>query len=346
LLNLIGFNTCDTRIELGNCEGRKKIDQQTEKELRSLYVYNAEESVKGTVFVRNKPGQKIEFTSVKIEFIGEIELIYDRGNRHDFTSLKQDVFASPGTIREDCGYEFNFENAEKNCDSYNGLNVRLRYLIRFTIARKFAPNIVKEQEIWVINYGSLPDLNPSIKMEVGIEDCLHIEFEYARSKYHLKDVVIGKIFFLLVRINIKYMEIALIKKETTGTGPNVYNESETITKYEVMDGSPVKGESIPIRLFLSGFDLTPTYKNIHNKFSVKYFLNLVLVDEEDRRYFKQTDINLWRKKPGETENTPQNNMVRMKDEKRKKRKKKTNSKEDEGTKENFEKQETPTNNKN
>ena len=26
---------------------------------------------------------------------------------------------------------------------------------------------------------------------------------------------------------------------------------------------------------------------MHNKFSVKYYLNLVLVDEEDRRYFKQ-----------------------------------------------------------
>jgi hypothetical protein len=33
--------------------------------------------------------------------------------------------------------------------------------------------------------------------------------------------------------------------------------------------------------------LTPTYRNVNNKFSVKYYLNLVLVDEEDRRYFKQ-----------------------------------------------------------
>ncbi len=41
------------------------------------------------------------------------------------------------------------------------------------------------------------------------------------------------------------------------------------------------------RLFLSPYDLTPTYKLVHNKFSVKYYLNLVLVDEEDRRYFKQ-----------------------------------------------------------
>ncbi len=36
-------------------------------------------------------------------------------------------------------------------------------------------------------------------MEVGIEDCLHIEFEYDKSKYHLKDTVVGKIYFLLAR---------------------------------------------------------------------------------------------------------------------------------------------------
>lgn len=47
------------------------------------------------------------------------------------------------------------------------------------------------------------------------------------------------------------------------------------------------GESIPIRLFLSGYELTPTMKDINKKFSVRYFINLVLVDEEDRRYFKQ-----------------------------------------------------------
>lgn len=39
----------------------------------------------------------------------------------------------------------------------------------------------------------------------------------------------------------------------------------------------------------AGFELTPTYKNVQNKFSVRYFLNLVLVDEEDRRYFKQQE---------------------------------------------------------
>lgn len=40
---------------------------------------------------------------------------------------------------------------------------------------------------------------------------------------------------------------------------------------------------MPLRVFLKPYALTPTYRAT-NKFTVKYFLNLVLVDEEDRRY--------------------------------------------------------------
>ena len=133
------------------------------------------------------------------------------------------------------------------------------------------------------------------KLEVGIEDCLHIEFEYDRQKYHLQDVILGKIYFLLVRIKIKHMELAVIRREAAGNGPNTYNESENVTKFELMDGAPVKGECIPIRMFLNSLDLTPTYRSVNNTFSVKYYLNLVLVDEEDRRYFKQQEVVFWRK---------------------------------------------------
>ena len=104
----------------------------------------------------------------------------------------------------------------------------------------------------------------------------------------------GKVYFLLVRIKIKHMELAIIRREAAGSGPQQYNESETITKFEVMDGAPVRGECIPIRLFLGNFNLTPTYRGINNKFSVRYYLNLVLVDQEERRYFKQQEITLYR----------------------------------------------------
>ncbi|MCI29011.1 vacuolar protein sorting-associated protein 26A-like, partial [Trifolium medium] len=79
-----------------------------------------------------------------------------------------------------------------------------------------------------------------MQMEVGIEDCLHIEFEYSKSKYHLKDVVIGKIYFVLVRIKLKNMELEIRRRESTGSGTNMYVETETLAKFELMDGVPIR----------------------------------------------------------------------------------------------------------
>lgn len=62
-----------------------------------------------------------------------------------------------------------------------------------------------------------------------------------------------------------------------------------------MDGCPDRGEVIPIRMYMNGIELSPSYENIHNRLSVKYWINLVLIDEEDRRYFKQTEITIYRK---------------------------------------------------
>ncbi|KAJ3358494.1 Vacuolar protein sorting-associated protein 26B-like protein [Kappamyces sp. JEL0680] len=227
-----------------------------------------------------------------------LELFYDRGNHYEFLSLTQELSA-PGELRMPTTFEFDFKNVEKQFESYHGTNCKLRYsgraepryIVRVTISRRLA-DITGEKELWVHSYKMPPEINDSIKMEVGIEDCLHIEFEYNKSKYHLRDVIVGKIYFLLVRIKIKNMELSIVKRESTGAGNNQYNESETITKFEIMDGAPVRGtwgaltagETIPIRLFLSGFELTPTFRDVNMKFSARYFLNLVLVDEENRRY--------------------------------------------------------------
>lgn len=79
-----------------------------------------------------------------------------------------------------------------------------------------------------------------------------------------------------------------------GSPPNQVVDTETMVRFEIMDGAPVKGESIPIRLFLNGYDLTPTYKDVNKKFSSRTYLLLVLIDEDGRRYFKQSEIILYR----------------------------------------------------
>eukprot|EP01095_Lingulamoeba_sp_RSL-Kostka_P013474 TRINITY_DN55_c0_g1_i1.p1 TRINITY_DN55_c0_g1~~TRINITY_DN55_c0_g1_i1.p1 ORF type:complete len:292 (+),score=96.43 TRINITY_DN55_c0_g1_i1:45-920(+) len=280
------------KIEFENSEERKLVKFQDNDDL-PLFI--GDENVKGTVSV-DINGKPIEHNGIEIQLIGHIEMFYDRGNHYEF--LTQPLELSPaGELTENKDFPFEFVDTDKQYESYNGINVRLRYFLRFTIfVKRSLKNIIVERDFWVWNYQNPPKINSSLKMEVGIEETLHIEFEYNRAKYHMKDVIIGKIYFLLVRINIKHMEIALIKRESTGSGPNLYNENQTLTKFEIMDGAPVRGESIPVRLFLSGFDLTPTYRNVASKFSLKYYLNLVLIDEDDRRYFKQQEITLWRKK--------------------------------------------------
>ncbi|RMZ80458.1 hypothetical protein DV737_g2971, partial [Chaetothyriales sp. CBS 132003] len=282
----------DIDIVLEDGDDRQTVDVKLDKNRREKApLYMDGESVKGAVTIRPKDGKRLEHTGIKVQFIGMIEMFYDRGNHYEFLSLGSEL-AAPGELQHPQIFPFVFKNVEKQYESYNGINVKLRYFVRVTVSRRMA-DVIREKDIWVYSYRIPPEINSSIKMDVGIEDCLHIEFEYSKSKYHLKDVIVGRIYFLLVRLKIKHMELSIIRRETTGVAPNQYNESETL----IMDGSPSRGETIPIRLFLGGFDLTPTFREVNKKYSVRYYLSLVLIDEDARRYFKQSEIVLYRQAP-------------------------------------------------
>lgn len=296
MLSTFFGSACSVDIALDK-EGRKCTWLSKEKKGEKLPIYSDVEDVSGVAVLNLKTGKKLEHNGIKVELVGQVDMLYDRSSTYDFFSISKDL-EPPGLLLESKKYKFKFNAVDKAHETYAGLNVRLRYFVRLTIHRNYASSIVKEHDFVVQNVGPPPEIKNSIKMEVGIEDCLHIEFEFDKSRYHLKDVVIGKVYFVLVRIKIKDMQLDIIKTETAGSGAAAVTDSETLSKFEIMDGAPIRSECIPVRLYLSGLDLTPTYKSVQNKFSVRYFLNLVLVDEEDRRYFKKQEIILWRKKIG------------------------------------------------
>ncbi|XP_019436474.1 PREDICTED: vacuolar protein sorting-associated protein 26A-like isoform X2 [Lupinus angustifolius] len=270
---------CNILITFNDGGNRKQVPLKKENgQTVMIPLFQSQENIAGKITIEPMQGKKIDHHGIKVELLGQIVRELD----------------VPGDIYEKKTYPFEFSTVEMPYETYNGVDVRLRYVLKVTISRGYAGSIMEYQDFVVRNYSSPPSINNSIKMEVGIEDCLHIEFEYNKSKYHLKDTIIGKIYFLLVRIKIKNMDLEIRRRESTGSGTNTHVETETLAKFELMDGAPVRGESIPIRLFLSPYELTPTHSNINNKFSVKYFLNLVLVDEEDRRYFKQQEIIIYR----------------------------------------------------
>jgi len=292
--NLFG-QVCTVDVQIDGGDQRKTAPLSRDRRGERAYIFTDGEDVSGTAIVSVRPGNKLEHQGIKVELVGQVEMLRDKSGSYDFFSITKDL-DPPGTTFESKQYKWKFGNVDKQNETYCGINVRLRYFVRLIVSRGFSGSITKEIDFAVQNLYPAPSISNSIKMEVGIADCLHIEFEYDRASYHMRDVVVGKVYFLLVRIKIKHMELNIIRRESTGSATNQNMDSETLTKFEIMDGAPVKDECIPVRLYLTGFDLTPTFKNVQNKFSVRYFLNLVLVDEEDRRYFKQQEITIFRKK--------------------------------------------------
>ncbi|CAB4064911.1 VPS26 [Lepeophtheirus salmonis] len=164
-------------------------------------------------------------------------MYYDRGNHHEFLSLCKDL-VRPGELTQNNSFDFEFSKVEnKPYECYTGANVRLRYFLRVTIIRRLT-DITKEMNI--------------------------LSFEYNKSKYHLKDVIVGKIYFFISSYQNKVY------------GNRHYQEG--------IDW--IRGESIPIRVFLAGYDLTPTMRekreDILNSRQVSLIYEIVLWRKSDK----------------------------------------------------------------
>ncbi|KAM7236319.1 hypothetical protein CapIbe_013505 [Capra ibex] len=183
-MSFFGFGqSVDVDILLNDADSRRRAEHKTEDGKKDKYfLFYDGETVAGKVSLALKnPNKRLEHQGIKVEFIGQIELYYDRGNHHEFVSLVKDL-ARPGEVTQSQAFDFEFTHVEKPYESYTGQNVKLRYFLRATISRRLN-DVVKEMDIVVHTLSTYPELNSSIKMEVGIEDCLHIEFEYNKSKW-------------------------------------------------------------------------------------------------------------------------------------------------------------------
>ena len=174
--------------------------------------------------------------------MGLIENVEDKKNSSRFIALAKDL-EPPGVLSQEVTtLNFNFNNVEMQYETYRGAKVVVRYIIRITINSSLK-TITQDLEFGVINPNQdivLKSDNNPIRLEVGIEDWLHLVFEVDRSKYHIKDCITGQVVFKKVSIRLKSMELQIIKRETLGAGVNSQTENDTIVRFEIMDGGPIK----------------------------------------------------------------------------------------------------------
>ena len=119
---------------------------------------------------------------------------------------------------------FEFKNVSLPHESYRGINVACGRP-RVTAIPPGREAVLHDFPFVARLLDPPPEINTGIKMEVGIEDRLHIEFEYAKAKYLQEhDVAVAGSpphDLLLVRIEDQAREIASVSWSTKGGGANV-----------------------------------------------------------------------------------------------------------------------------
>ena len=100
----------DIDIVLDDAEGRSMVDVKLDKNRREKApLYMDGESIKGAVTVRPKDGKRLEHTGIKVQFIGTIEMFFDRGAHYEFLSLVQEL-AAPGELQHPQTFPIHFRN--------------------------------------------------------------------------------------------------------------------------------------------------------------------------------------------------------------------------------------------
>eukprot|EP01012_Entosiphon_sulcatum_P047387 TRINITY_DN642_c0_g1_i1.p1 TRINITY_DN642_c0_g1~~TRINITY_DN642_c0_g1_i1.p1 ORF type:complete len:322 (-),score=59.22 TRINITY_DN642_c0_g1_i1:9-974(-) len=297
-----------TNKNLANEKDTIVIDDPYEDKKDTLVLFDSAEPVVGKAILR--PQKKIDHKGIKVELLGIITVTNDREEKVEFVSQCKKFEEGGGEFKDEKVLEFDFDVLKPH-ESYRGLNAKVQYFLKAQVIRS-VKNISHKQELWVHkadpkysavadntskkSYFKEKDFSKGVSMEVGVDDVLHIEFKYDKKLFHLHERVLGQVSFKVVSLDLQVGEVSIVKREYIGVGENQFFESETLQKYEIMDGTPIPGEVVPIRLYLRSVPrLSPTYELVHNTFSVKYYVNLVLITGDGKRYFKQQEIVIYRK---------------------------------------------------
>ena len=208
---------------------------------QGLPMFSSHERVSGEIKCVVSGGKRFDHQGVRVELKGVLEASTEK-RPHEFLSLVKEL-SPAGSIAGLLSLPFSFEGVDFPVESYSGVNARVKYFVRAIAStkggfvggggseRKEAEFCVRTPHATAPAVGAggsagggvdaaalAADLDAPIKLEVGIEDCLHIEFEYSRMRYHLSDIVTGHIDFKQLGIKLRKMEVAVVRKENVGAG--------------------------------------------------------------------------------------------------------------------------------
>ena len=295
LVNVLRKPECKIILKENPSRHRHKIVDYKKNVSKRYITFFTDEDIEGNIELKFKK-PNFEHNGIRAELHGIIEK-YNVINSSitEFCNLGIEILR-PGKIEEiSPNIPFSFKNTKLLYESYKGLYAQVKYYIKIIINANLI-NYTYEEEFAVVNPNDdciLMENDDNIYITVGIQNLLSIDFELEHINYNCRGTIKGLVSFNYIHLPIKYVEIQLLKNEIVFAEKN-NKEPIIIEDIELIDGSPIKNDTVPFRIFLKSYNLTPTYKNINNIFCVKYYINLIIGDYENNTFFKQKEIKLFR----------------------------------------------------
>ncbi len=265
--------------------------------------------VQGRIAIRLRGSlEPFEHAGIYVELVGSIQRNSEKDQRLDFGSMRHCLVPQGESplMDESTVLAFSFDAARFPFESYDGVAISLRYCVRVVIERRLA-DVVREATLWCARPPpGAADAGlegggggGAVELDVGLEDFLHIKLHLDRSRFAFCDVVTGALQFILVRVRIIDVQIALTRKEIGATEGEVLDQV-TLTTKQLLDGPAHRGDTIPVHLDLASIapELTPTMSHVNRVFSLRYYVSVILRDAEGRKYYKQVEVHLFRPPAG------------------------------------------------
>ena len=271
---------------------RHKLIDRNDNSERYPTFFNGE-TISGHIELKLN-SKTLKHKGIKAELHGILEKYGTINKTKNFLNVSLDICRPEEITQEKIILNFNFPNVKLPYESYKGDYATVKYFIRIIIVATYK-NAEYEKEFAVVNpfdSSILKKNDEPIRMQVGMKNKLSLSIYFQHKNYNCRGTLKGFILFNYINIPLTFMEVQIVRREVIFGDKKC--EPAYVARYELIDGFPTKNERIPIRFFLKSYNLTPTYSNVDNIFCVRYFLNLVIADEEQNRYFKQKEICLFR----------------------------------------------------
>lgn len=262
-------------------------------------AYSHQETVSGRIVV-SLPNfvDEWDFEHITVSLIGEIRsqmspvatVISQQQLRID----EDGTFTQANPIRT---YAFSFENSNLLCESFRGSIFEINYCIQVDIQRltMIGKSVTERRSFLVVNKNPIPQ-ERSEKLEIGVERCLHLQVDYENTRLDVNDMLKGQIRFTMNKLKIESMHAQILQREdlypVSGCEIDKIVETTSLGSYEIMEGCPEDDDIIPIHIPLAPFNLHPTLESRYA--DRRYFINIILLDKDARRYFKHSEIFLHR----------------------------------------------------